>query len=260
MGVFKKAFKPFAIMLATMIVFSSCQKDNENLPDKPELPSAETYEMDMSLFGESMPTNRLAGDTDGWEEAKGMLSGWVWLAQIYTAIPKAAFAAVKNGNEAVYDEEKGAWVWTTESQTAQGAFSVELQAVPSAENVNWEMWITMKGMEPFKWFEGETRLDGSRAEWQLNSYQNQGGSLNIVYEKDKEAGTASMTYTNAQSGYISFGTLAGGDFDAFYKIKGAAQENEVVIEWNRSTKAGRITLSEGVAYCWDNNQQPIACN
>jgi hypothetical protein len=106
---------------------------------------------------------------------------------------------------------------------------------------------------------------GTSGYWELNyNPDNNVKYLRIDWEKTGD-GVGDIKYTNITEGsdsngsYIEYGNNAVGDFDAFYNLFSAPDGKSIKIEWNTTTKAGRIQVNDGAFKCWDETLQDITC-
>jgi hypothetical protein len=244
-------------LLASFFFLTGCMTNQENAPDIPELPSQESFMMDMSLFeeGEGMALRQQGGV--GWGAASACAESWTFMSSGYMQGPMMGFGAMMH-DEPHYDEDKGAWVWTSANMHMMNAF--ELHGRPEGDEVHWEMWMTAHDGENFLWCEGQMGMDGSWAEWHLNKSADEPQTyLTIQYQKNAEEGTPSLTYSSTNGNYIAFGEMAEGDFVLYYHIYDARQEQLFIIEWNRETKAGRLTTAENETHCWNSSREDVDC-
>jgi len=147
----------------------------------------------------------------------------------------------------------------------------ELHASLVEGGVRWEMYISKQNSyNDFLWYSGTTNLNNTQATWELNlKPQNPTPFLLINWERDTQTNTAEITYTNVvpdgpeNGGYIYYGTDSSNMLDAFYHIYNKGQDNLAEIEWNRTTKNGRIKdehhFNDSEWKCWDENWLDVVC-
>ena len=265
-----KLFSIVFIMLATVLIITSCEKDDKDT--LPELPPLEALNMDFSDFS-TMPDTSSGLKSSGQYTnfALSFVSVGAWnIATIVTmAIPVATYAeCLKQTPEYLGDNT---WEWS---------FSVNILTIPyearlvakriDNETYSAKMYVTKTGaFEDFLWFEGVIRYDGTEADWTMyESPANNVAWLSVEWEKDWEADTSSIIYTNIRvgdndyGGYITYGITDDVDYDAYYSISGS--EGMIDIKWNTSTLAGRISSNiffddEGW-HCWDETFKNVTCN
>ena len=93
--------------------------------------------------------------------------------------------------------------------------------------------------------------------------------LGIEWNRNLDNSTADIKYTNIAPGgpkngdYIFYGKTTDSQLDAFYDIYNKGQDSLTNIEWNRSSKAGRVKDQrhfEDTAWrCWDNQLFDSEC-
>lgn len=260
-------------ILGTSVFMTSCKKKKEPAP---EIPPVSTFQMEYALN---------ASDTTSKANAtycnfgKGAINVWVWntVIGLNMAIPVAAFVECFN-HEAVYDPDEENWTWTYDYTWALATYTAKLVASMNGNYVHWEMFISKSGAyTDVLWYEGDSKTDGTEGTWSLN-YQplNPKPLVDIIWHRNATAGTADIKYTNAipgnpgNGGYIHYGVTADPDFDAFYTIYFIEQLRTIDIEWNRTSKDGRIkdtkqtncwgTILEADTWqCWDTAYADVDC-
>jgi hypothetical protein len=135
------------------------------------------------------------------------------------------------------------------------------------------MYVAREGTDAFpefKWFEGTSKADGSGGQWLLSeSNINQSPILQIDWTKSGTAiGTVKYTWLKSGSSNganIEYG-LKNSTFNAYFAIKyystNLGRFSDVDIEWNTSTKNGRIKstdYADGEWQCWDSNYKDSIC-
>jgi hypothetical protein len=258
-------------ILSIVLITTGCSKDEVGEP--PELSPMESFQMDFSYFND--PSDTLGGEKSlsqyhNWGSAFATVSAWKAFVTLGMAVPVASYTeALKQ--EAVYLGENR-WEWTYDVTVKMISYSARLIAERiSNDEFTASMYITRSGaggFNEFKWFEGTIRYDHTHASWTIyENPEDPAALVNIDWNRDWEAETADITYTNVREGnseygsFISFSVDPDRDYDAAYTI--SISRGETFIEWNRSTKAGRIKSQERFGddlwRCWNGQLQNIDC-
>jgi hypothetical protein len=141
----------------------------------------------------------------------------------------------------------------------------------SNEEFKTEMFVSKTGMnafDDFKWVEGIVRYDRTHATWTLfESPSNPLELLTIEWNKDWELEVSDITYTitaetsEENGSYIKFEIFDAEDYNARYTV--VTSENELLIEWNRESKAGHVKdfakFGDELWHCWDELLQDTDC-
>lgn len=256
--------------MASAIVFAGCSKEDS---EPPELPPMESLVMDFSDFNnpsDTLQSLKAAGTYHNWGVAFLSVSVWNAMITLGTAVPVAAYAEALRQNPVYLGDSR--WEWSYDITVMSIQFSASLIAERiSNEEFTAEMYITRPGaggFEDFKWYEGTIRYDHTGASWTL--YENPANPspiVTIVWNRDWEAGSLDLTYTNVKAGdnengsFISFSVDPSKEYDAAYTISLSA--GVINIEWNRETKAGRIKspvrFGNSMWHCWNSSLQSMVC-
>jgi hypothetical protein len=265
------------ILSLTLIIFliagsfSSCKKDKGNPPD---LPPAESMLIDFSNFvrtakSADMSFNNKGTENINWETAAVITETWRTLIAVTLAIPVASFKVAVDQDPVYLSEKK--WQWSYNVSAAGVTYKARLTGEIGPTEVKWEMYIAREGanaFSEFKWFEGTSSSTGGR--WTLTeSNLVQTPILQIDWTKSGESiNTIKYTFlkTGSSNGaYIEYG-LTNSSLNAYFTIhyysSTLAKFSDVNIEWNTSTKNGRIKSSDyldGQWKCWDSNRVNTTC-
>jgi hypothetical protein len=148
--------------------------------------------------------------------------------------------------------------------------SAELHALAVNGDIQWDMYVTKDGFyENFNWFSGTSNLVGTAGTWTLNNSPNDSQPLlEIEWTRTEETDTGNIRYTNIIPGdpengaYIYYGTTDG-DLDAFYDIYSANENRMINVEWNRTTRQGRVKdanhFGDDQWRCWNTEQKDTDC-
>jgi hypothetical protein len=271
----KKILSLILVVILTAGCFSGCKKDKG---DPPILPPAESMQIDFSNF----TGNAKSADQDfenkgtenlNWETAALIAGTWRTIIYVTLAIPVASFKAAVDQDPAYLSENK--WQWSYNVIAAGISYKARLTGEIRASDVKWEMYITREGTDAFsefKWFEGTSKKDASGGQWVLTESNTvQTPVLQIDWTKSgTSVGTIKYTYLKSGSGsgaYIDYGLKSGSDYDAFFSIhyynSSLARFSDVNIEWNTTSKKGRIKSSDyldGQWQCWNETKVNSLCN
>jgi hypothetical protein len=257
-------------LLCTALLNSGCKKDE---PVPPELPPMELMMMDFSGFGDPSDTlNGLKSTSHHyhWGTAFLQVSFWHSLVTVGTAIPVAAYVKALSQTPVYLGDN--IWEWRYQVVAEQKGLNVKLVTEHiSKQEYTAAMYVTVEvfgGSSDFKLLEGTVRYDHTHATWTL--YENMltpSPLLRVEWNRDRDAGTGDLTYTNIRPGgsengsYIHFSYDQGGEYDAMFMISRKAGES--VIEWNTELRYGRIMsdfLFGNIQWrCWNGSLQNIEC-
>lgn len=259
----------FLLVVLVLITTNSCKKDDKD--DLPELPPVEALLMDFSFFDDGVPQEKKAVSSyENFGYAVINVMAWNAAATLMVVLPVAAYAEAFN-HEAVYLGDNS-WQWAYSVTTGQVTYSAKLisQRI-SNEEFTLKMIVSKSGIggfQDFTWFEGTVRYDRTSADWSL--YESPDVAypvLNISWTMDWEEDLYTIKYTCMKpesvlyGGYIEHGVTDNSDFDAYYTISFPA--GTVNIEWNTTTKAGRVKdpghFQDNNWHCWDANLMDITC-
>jgi len=260
------------LFLAALVIFS-CKKDVTE-DEAPKLPPLESFLIDFSDFDNLADTLQKSTLTHkNWVHAFYKVSVWNLIITVSGAVPVTAFLESFN-HEPVYEGES-TWGWTYDYTIGSATYTAKLTGkIISSEEVKWEMRISRAALiDPytdFKWYEGEARFDRTSGHWILYKSPSENHELiRIDWTKDWNNNTGDIKYTNIvpggpeNGGYISYGIVDDPVFDAFYKIYNKGEDNLTDIEWNRTTKEGRIkdpkTFGDELWHCWNILLMDIDC-
>lgn len=236
------------VLFAFATVQQGCKKDHG---DKPQLPPSSSFVMnfsdiDSTKVPETLKINGVdsAGDYSNYVFAAGNVFTWNVIITVGLAVPVASFLNSFN-YQAEWSNPDNAWLWNYDCIVAGVVYSAELQAKVTGNQVHWEMYVSKAGgFQDFLWYEGDSRLDNTEGSWTL--YDNHISNTELLGILWHNNGTADITYTNIvpggaeNGGYISYGTSADASYDAFYDIYNKGKDNHTNIEWNKTSKNGRV--------------------
>lgn len=253
------------LMFAASLVVGGClneQTDSSSANDQdgPAIPASDTFVMETDAI--TAPVTA-AATTGGFSTADITLLSTsnhnfaafnvgVWNAVIVVglAVPVAAF--LESFNHRPVRLLDGRWLRSYIVNVGGVMHTAQLYASLEGDEVHWEMVISKaRYYKNFTWFTGVSRLDGTSGYWILNKNpQEPVNLLRIDWHKDFSSHTGEIKYTNIEpdsvenGGYINYGATSldtsGVSNDAFYDIYNKGQDDLIEIEWNRSSRAGRV--------------------
>ena len=213
---------------------------------------------------------RLNGEYDHWALAAGNVVFWQSFLTLNLAIPVVAFhKSFDQKAEYVTGEKK--WRWTYSFDEGQHTYKAKLIGKLDGDAVKWEMYVTKSGVyEDFLWYSGTSSLDEKHGSWIV--YGNPDGDrkpvLSIDWKRESDK-IAEIKYTNIQEGsndkgsYIYYGSTGKSDFDVFYDVNLKSEGSLVEIEYNTTTKIGRVKskkhFGDELTRCWNSNLVNIEC-
>ncbi|HUX96048.1 MAG TPA: hypothetical protein VMV47_09975 [Bacteroidales bacterium] len=269
----KKVFTLTLIIILMSGSFSGCKKDKG---DPPGLPPAESMLIDFSNFISNSKSADLGFENKGtenlnWETAALIVGTWRTIIAVTLAIPVASFKVAVDQDPVYLSDKK--WQWSYNVSAAGVIYKARLTGAIVASDVQWEMYIAREGADAFpefKWFEGTSKLDGTGGQWTIaESNTVQTPILQIDWTKSgTEIGTIKYTYLksgNSNGAYIEYG-ITNNAYNAYFTVHyystTLVKFSDVNIEWNTSTKEGRIKSSDyllGTWYCWNAQKVNVDC-
>jgi hypothetical protein len=269
----RKSFKLYSILSVllvglVLITSNGCKKEDEN---PPELPPVDALLMDFSYFNEGVPQGKKSVSSYN-NFVYSLLTVGVWntAATITIIIPVAAYAEALN-HDAVYLGDNS-WEWKYSVTISESTYVVSLTSKRiSNDEYTLKMLVSKSGtagFDDFKWIEGTVRYDHTNASWII--YDNPDvawAAVKIDWTMDWEKELYTIKYTcekpdsELHGGTIEHGVTEDTDFDAYYVI--TFPTNTINIEWNRTTKAGRVKspsyFTDSEWHCWDENFLDVTC-
>lgn len=252
-----------AAVMAVMLTMSSCNKEG----DAPTLPPSEGFAMDMSFNdGDTAAAQKTSGYANWGYSATGVVF-WNAVLTIQLAVPVASYAAAFDATPS-YDRGEEKWIWSYDVKVGLVTYTCDLKGAVEGDEVNWEMYISNNAGDNFLWYQGTSALDGSSARWQLNKAMNNGTPYMQIDWLDNGDGTSEITYSiietgTAEGSYITFAHTDGTDYDRYYNLYGAAEDNLIQIQWNSASANGRVSSEQKFGttdwQCWNESLVDIDC-
>lgn len=262
----KPAIKILSIVLLfTAIVLAGCQQsDSEDQTSAPEIPPkfsmtiTEEFPSQNSAQALQDPTaDAITAQTiNNFIYAAGNVGVWNTILVVNLVVPVTAFYESFHHFPSLRSD--GTWVWSYAVDIGNIIHTVELHAKAIDNDIHWDMYVTKPGHYlDFKWFSGVSAKDHSGGYWTLRKNPEEPMDyLEIEWTKDVRTNTGSARYTNVEiegsenGSYVFYGVTTEQSYDAFYDIYLTSRDELVEIEWNRTSKAGRV---QNPAYFQDQN-------
>ena len=267
-------FTALSVFIFTLL-FTGCEKDDD--PKAPDLPPVVTFIMDFTDFGGgqqkhmALPSTVKSSDAStavNWGWAASNVLVWNTVLFVNLAVPVASFYEAFN-HEGVYQGDNE---WTWAYNFMGGTYEAELHGILSENQVEWEMYISKEDVySDFLWYSGTSNLTLTEGQWLLNRNPDDPNPyLQIDWTRSVDDESADIKYKNVMSGndyydsYIYYGRNDGTTYDLFYDIYNSLSQNLINIEWNQTTKEGRVKDSEHFGdelwHCWDASLQDTVCD
>jgi hypothetical protein len=277
-----RRFTATVIAVALLIsLIPGCGDDDGSTgtqPTPPEIPPLSSFLMEFSDFESGQPYKPLLRGEDPVDDGASM-HNWAWAATnvlvwntiitVGLAVPLAAF--IEAFDHEPTRQPDSTWVWDYNFIAQDVIHLAELHGKIAEEKVLWEMYISKEGEYiDFLWYSGQCDLSVTEGTWTLfNNPADPTPLVGIEWHRYPETATGDIKYTNIvpdgpeNGGYIFYGTAADGQYDAFYDIYNKGLDNHTEIEWDRTTKAGRVKdqdhFDDGDWHCWDSELQDGPC-
>jgi hypothetical protein len=255
--------------IAAAIILGGCKKDEQETA--PELPPIESLLMDFGDFEDPSYAKKSVTEYNNWGIAVSNVAVWNMFISLGTAIPVTAYAQLLK-QQPVYLGDNS-WEWSHDLTVSTMSFGISLVTERiSNEEFTATMYVSYDGQggfEEFKWLEGTVRYDHTKAVWTLyENPVNPSALVEMTWNRNREADTGDITYTNVKAGAsengnsISYSYDPERLYDSRYSISIAS--GNIEIEWDKETKAGRIKhpgkFGSDLWYCWDANLQNAVCD
>jgi len=232
--------------LLITVILVGCSKETVNGPEEepPTLPPLESFKMEFSDFQSSGSMSKNASN------------------QVIL------FVATIDQDKEPTQLDDGTWVWTVDYNLGV-KHTASLHGKIVSTGVEWEMYISKENVyEDFLWYTGKSDFLGTEGTWTLNNDPNNPTPLlGIEWNRKPQDGTADIKYMNIvpdgpeNGGYIFYGINQETPYNAFYDIYNKGQDNHTEIEWNRTSKDGRVKDSKHFGdsdwHLWNSNLDDV---
>lgn len=263
---FVKLTSVILLVSLTSFIFFCSENTTEPKEEPPIVPPQSTFVMDFSDFTATLAK---VNTKSNWLFAAGHVAVWNSVLTLTLVVPVAAFVESFNHNPVLQPD--GSWLWSYQFRVAGVLHTAKLYGKPQIDGVNWEMYISKQGIySDFLWYIGESDFAASAGMWELNLNPNDPTPfLRIDWHRNPEAQTADIKYTNIvpegdeNGSYILQEVDETADFTRSYQIYSVSNSNSVEIEWNHSSKVGRVKNQNHFGdedwHCWDENLNDVEC-
>ncbi len=206
------------------------------------------------------------GSKQNWQFAAFNVGVWSSIIVVGLAVPVAAFA--ESFNHIPQQQADYSWIWSYNVSLLGIVYTAELHGKFIDNGVRWDMYISKQGeYADFLWYYGESDLPATEGFWILkHNPSDPTDFIQIDWGRDLAEGTHDIRYTNIvpggaeNGGYIWHG-LTTEPFDRFFNLFNKGQNNHTYIEWNSTTKAGRVKdakhFGDNEWHYWDSNHMDV---
>jgi hypothetical protein len=219
--------------------------------------------------GSYSPDQYAMGTRQNWGFAVINVGFWSVVVIVGLAIPVAAF--VESFDHTPEQQPDYTWVWSYDVTVKDITYTAELHGKYIDNGVRWDMYISKENeYTGFLWYYGESDLPATEGFWILkNNPSDPTDLIRIDWKRDLAEGTHDIKYTNIvpggpeNGGYIFHGITAEEPYDRFYEIFNKGKDNYTYIEWNNTTKEGRVKdtrhFNDSEWHCWDSEYIDVEC-
>lgn len=271
----KRIFYPILLPLVLIsLMLNSCEKRSEN--SYPQLPPLSSFYIDFSEFGspaDTLSTRKLMTDYYNWGAAISNVAFWNTVITVGMVLPAAVYAEALKQKPVYLGDDRWEWMYNFDFNSVSYLVRLKTQNI-SDEQYLAELYVSNTGpgsFYDFKWFEGIVNHDLSKASWILydNPFNADDQLLSIDWNSDPGNNSGDITFTiikenhQEKGSYVSYAYSANNSlrYNSSYSI--LLSSNQVLIEWNSKTRAGRIKNPEWFKddswHCWNENLQNDFC-
>lgn len=259
-----------------LVLISSCTKQAETL----NLPPEDSMSLDFSSFTETKSAT-ITDETMLNKTYAGLnIAFWNTVIFVNLAVPVTSFRNAFNHIPVKVGDK--IWEWSYAVEGWSGTYLARLTGEIKSDSVEWKMYITKTGTDPFTdlmWYSGKSASDRSGGYWVLNrNHKFPEKMLRIDWKSENnEVGDIQFTIVRELNdygepeknlgAYIHYGLIED-YFDAYYDIHlyndQASGFIDINIEWNREKKDGRVKspnfYKNDYWHCWNSNGFDTTCN
>lgn len=267
-----------ATLTAACLLAFGCSDDgsvNPPVAQAPDLPPMSSFMIDFSDFQESAESPALPDELVdfqpgmNWFQSFVRASFWNTIIAANLAIPAAAFGESFKHEPVMLGDSS--WQWSYSVTVLDTVYTCRLNGKLLDDEVLWNMYVTqVGGYTDYLWYSGNHDVEVTEGTWTVNCHPDDAGPfIGIVWHRNPVDGTGDIKYTYIVPGhswngrYISHGSTTDTGYDRFYHIYDNIEENLAEIEWNYSTKAGRVRdqvwYHDADWHCWNESLEDIDC-
>ncbi len=262
------------ILISISLFLVNCKKDKETETTPPNLPPATSMVMDYSNFSSSSIKYTKDADSLTYKNHNwAALNVGVWniILTVGLAVPVASFHEAFNHQWVKEGDNLWSWTYSFVAQNTNHTAKLTAMYIENKSKVQWDMYITKDNIySSFHWYTGFSAINGLEGEWTLNkSPLEPTPLLNIIWHRNTSTGASDIKYLNVEpggtenGGYIYYAVTPDTPLDATYDIFNKGQNNLINIQWNRTSKNGRIKDAKYFLnadwHCWDGNFADCIC-
>ena len=255
-------------LMAIMIMACSAANGGKHPSAPPQIPPQSSLVMDFADFVRSAQTSltygtgmtpvsftksagvnvipAAVGDRSNWGYAALSVGFWSIVSTLGLAVPVASFA--ESFKHRPTQKPDMSWVWKYNVTVLGGVHTAELHGKYVDNSVRWEMHVSKQGeYSDFVWYYGESDVSATHGFWMLKDKPSDPKDLlRIDWRRYPSSNTGEIRYTNAvpggqdNGGYISYSVALSKPYDRSYTIYNKGRNQTTYIEWNSTTKEGRV--------------------
>lgn len=258
----------FVTIITTSIsaLLVNCKKD-KNSKNPPQLPPQTSMVMDFSDFSSSTIDLTKKLDSNSYANHNwAALNVGVWnlIITVGLAVPVASFYEAFNHQYIKENDNLWSWSYSFIAQNVNHTAKLTAMYIEDDNKIQWDMYISKdKVYSNFHWYSGYSNISGLEGKWTLNeSNIKPSPLLEILWHRNTSTGASDIKYTNIvpngpeNGGYIYYSVTPGATLDASYDIFNKGENNLINIQWNKTSKNGRIKDAKHFLntdwHCWDN--------
>lgn len=256
----------FVALITGSLLNVSCKKDPA---DAPAIPPESSMNIDFDSFSSSSKTDSAnTGEGNYWLTSATHVLVWNVILGVQLAVPVASFNESFNHTPKWVSKKKG-WLWQYTVNHSTGVYTAKLYGKQETGEVHWRMLISKAGVfEDVEWYTGVSQNDNKSGTWSLNyDALNPKTYMNVTWSVDGDK--KDIKFTNVESGadgygsYIEANVDPSRELDRNYNIYGSKEDNLVNIEWNKTSRIGRIKApyiyNDSDYRCWNENLLNTTC-
>jgi hypothetical protein len=293
--IYVRSIHVLLVLALISLLFAGCgnSTDRTKHSKPPQIPPESTFVMDfddftqsksssnsnqtseallVSLFSDSLLTDTIPnalGDRSNWSFAALNIGFWNLVGAIGLAIPVAAF--IESIKQTPTKQSDDLWIWTYSITVGGITYTAELHGKYINSGVRWDMYVTKQNeYTDYLWYYGESNLENTKGFWVLKDKPSKPNDLlRIDWHRNITNQTGDIKYTNIvpggteNGGYISFNVFKDEPYNRSYTIYNRSKNGTTYIEWNSTTKNGRVKDSlhfgDSNWRCWDSNLNNAEC-
>lgn len=262
---------------ALLVTLAGCSDDEETTQPEPETPPDLPPQASFIMYFDDF-TQRASVDYPGysldessrvnWGQSAARIAFWNLALTVTLAVPSAAF--IESFKHEPTEQEDGSWAWEY-SVTVGVEHTCRLVGSLDDNQVHWEMYITKEGeFTDYLWYSGSHDMLATSGTWTVNRHPDDTNPfIGIQWNRYPDTETGDLKYTNIIPGdpgigsYIFYGSNTDPDYDRFYDLYNAGDDNLAEIEWNYTNKDGRVRdeffYGDTDWHCWDGNLDDDDC-